>query len=176
VSDPMTHAWHEVADSFTSLGRTMRARYERAAAPEERAAAPEERPVTPEEQAAAAADERSTGSGERTADPTAALRDAFEQLLAAGREFGDRTTGLVRDEDIKAELKHVAASLNSALEATVDQIGHEVRGFFKGTRRHEDTIDADEHAAPAGDITDAEPPGADTTTRANTAGADDDAS
>ena len=169
MSDPMTHAWHEVADSFTSLGRTMKARYERPATPEEPAA-------TPEEQAAAEADERSTGTGERASDPTAALREAFEQLLAAGREFGDRTTGLARDEDIKAELKHVAASLNSALEATVDQIGHEVRGFFKGTRGHDGTIDADEHAASAGDITDAEPPGADTQTRANTSGADNDAS
>ena len=156
MSDPMTHAWQEVADSFTSLGRTMRDRYER--------------PATPEERAAADAD---AGAERPRGDPAAALREAFESLLAAGREFGDRATGLVRDDDVKAELKHVAASLNGALEATVDQIGQEVRGFFKGSR-HDETIETDEHAAPAGDITDAEPPGTDTTTRANTSGADDD--
>jgi hypothetical protein len=156
VSDPMTHAWQEVAESFTSLGRTMRDRYER--------------PATPEEGAAADAG-TDTDAPRRGGDPAAALREAFETLLAAGREFGDRTTGLVRDDDVKAELKHVAASLNGALEATVDQIGQEVSGFFKGSR---EPIEADEHAAPAGDITDAEPPGADTGTRANTAGADDD--
>ena len=161
MSDPMSHAWQEVAESFTTLGRTMRSRYERGA--------------TPEEQAATVADETDPDRGGRGGDPTAALREAFEQLLTAGREFGDRASGLVRDDTVKAEFKHVAASLNSALEATVDQIGHEVRGLFKGSRRGDDaTIETDERRSPAGDISDAEPPGADTATRANTAGVDND--
>lgn len=148
MSDPMKSAWDEVAESFSALGRAMKDRYATGAGSAS----------TPEEQAATAA-ATSTGTGtdtatgtfagtedaERGSDPTAALRDAFDQLLAAGRQFSDRAAGLVRDDEVKAQAKHVAATLNSALEATVDQIGKEVRGMFKGGRG-DSPIDADEHA------------------------------
>jgi hypothetical protein len=101
-----------------------------------------------------------TAGSQRSGDATAALREAFDQLLAAGRQFGDRAAALVRDDEVKAQAKHVATALNSALEATVDQIGDEVRGFFKGRRSDDDaggggTIEAEEHTdAPApGEVT-----------------------
>jgi hypothetical protein len=144
----MKSAWDEVAESFSALGRVMKERYSGGA--------------TPEEDAAAAAAEGRPPAG----DPATPLREAFEHLLAAGKEFGDRTAGLVRDDDIKAEVKHVANSLSAAIEATVDQIGDEVRGFFKGPREGQANTapietEATTAAPPAGsEITDAEPPDA----------------
>lgn len=120
-------SWDEVADSFTTLGRVLRERYgvDSASA----------RDATADTQGAPAA-----------SDPLAPLRQAFEQLLAAGKDLGDRAAGLVRDEEIQAQARHVAATLNGAIETTLDEIGREVRGLFKGTRRDQPPpIEAEAH-------------------------------
>lgn len=128
--DPIKHAWNDVAESFTALGRSMRERYQGGADADPDAPA----------NADTATDrdvEDGAGSGAATSrgsDPTAALREAFEQLLAAGRDFGERATGFARDEHVKAQAKNVGTTLNEALEATFDQIGKELRGLFKGQR------------------------------------------
>ncbi len=138
MSDPMKSAWDEVAESFSALGKALKERYE---------SGPASSAATPEQQAAAAADGTTADdTTDRASDPTAALRDAFDQLLAAGRQFGDRAASLVRDDEVKAQARHVASSLNSALEATVEQIGQEVRGFFKGRHGDDESIDTSEHA------------------------------
>ncbi len=141
MSDPMKSAWDEVAESFSALGKAMKERY---------AGGPSSAAATPEEGAAAAAEGTTSegtstdGTSDRGSDPTAALREAFDQLLAAGRQFSDRAASLVRDDEVKAQARHVATSLNSALEATVEQIGQEVRGFFKGCRDEDGSIDTSE--------------------------------
>ena len=60
----------------------------------------------------------------------AAFREAFDKLVAASREFGDRAVDVARDDEVKAQAKRVAASLNDAVSATVDLIGEHVDGLF----------------------------------------------
>jgi len=105
--DPIKDAWSDVADHFSTFGRTMKERFDREPA--------------------------ATEPGERGADPSAALREAFEQLIAAGRDLGDKVTGLVRDDALKGQAREVGASINQALEATVNQITGEMRSFLKGS-------------------------------------------
>ena len=117
-TDPIKDAWSDVADHFSSFGRTMKERFDR-----------EPEPTEP---------------GERGADPTAALREAFDALIAAGRDLGDKVTGLVRDDALKGQARDVGTSINQALEATVNQITGEMRSFFKGsnpTTPPVDTVD-----------------------------------
>jgi hypothetical protein len=64
-------------------------------------------------------------------DAAATLRDAFDRLVAAGRELGDRAADIARDEEVRAQARRAATSLNDALSATVDLIGEEVGGLFK---------------------------------------------
>lgn len=105
----MKQAWVDVEERFAALGRAMKERY--------RAAEDE-----PEDDAA---------GGEQ--DSGAAVRNAFERLVAAAREFGDRAGDVARDDDVKARAKQTAASLNDALSATVNVIGEHVGGLFKRT-------------------------------------------
>jgi hypothetical protein len=163
VSDPMKAAWDEVAESFSALGHAMKDRYTgggTSGTDADTAAAAPEADTEPNPAEATAGD---AAGSQRGGDPTAALREAFDQLLAAGRQFGDRAAALVRDDEVKAQAKHVATALNSALEATVDQIGDEVRGLFKGRRSDDaaaggDTIEAEEHTDPAAPEEVAPPP------------------
>ena len=108
MSDPMKQAWNDVAEGFSTLGRMMKERYE-----------------------AAGADD----APESAADPSAqndraALRESIDKLLAAGREFGDRAVDVARDDDVKAQAKRAATSLNDAVSTTVELIGEQVGGLF----------------------------------------------
>jgi hypothetical protein len=133
VSDPMKQAWRDVEDGFSALGRMIRDRYQ---APAESAA-------------------ETTGRTGEAPDAGAALRDAFEQLVAAGRELGERATDVVRDDDIRAQAKRAAASLNDALAATVELIGEQVTGFFK--RAPGDAPPEEPRAVPTSSPTDGDP-------------------
>jgi hypothetical protein len=104
MSDPMKQAWTDVADGFTELGKLVKQRYQ------------------------GAGDDDAGGEG---ASSGAALKDAIDRLVAAGRELGDRATDVARDDDVKAQAKRAASSLNDALSATVDLIGDEVGALFK---------------------------------------------
>lgn len=112
--DPMKQAWNEVADGFSTLGRLMKERYQDAG----------------EEESATAGD---------TPDAAAALRDAFDRLRIAARDLGDRAADVARDDDVKAQAKRAASSLNDALSATVNLIGDQVGGLFKRSRDDEAT-------------------------------------
>ena len=114
MSDPMKQAWNDVAEGFSMLGRMMKERYQAANAGEAG-------------DAAAAADAR---------DEDAALRAAFDKLVAAGREFGDRAVDVARDDDVKAQAKRVAASLNDAVSATAELLGEHVDGLFNRSNRN----------------------------------------
>ena len=120
MSDPMKQAWNDVAESFSMLGRLMKERY----------------------QAADTADTGGAGDATATAsakDDEAALREAFDKLAAAGREFGDRAVDVARDDDVKAQAKRVAASLNDAVSATVELIGEHVEGLFNRSKGNDAT-------------------------------------
>jgi len=104
----MKQAWNDVEEQFATLGRAMKDRYRGAAEGE------------PDD---------TTGGDEQGSG--AALRLAFERLVAAAREFGDRAGDVARDDDVKAQAKQAAASLNDALSATVNVIGEHVGGLFK---------------------------------------------
>jgi hypothetical protein len=116
MSDPMKHAWSDVADGFARLGGAARQRY--------------------------LAEESGAEEGERAGrkpppEPVAAidaLRGALDGLVAAGRDVGQRALDVLRDPDVNAEAKQAAASLNEALSATVDMIGREVSSLFTGRR------------------------------------------
>jgi hypothetical protein len=109
MSDSMKHAWNDVADGFSALGRMMKERYQGAGDEEPDVAAPK-------------------------VDAGAALREAVDRLVAAGRDLGDRAADVARDDEVKAQAKRAAASLNDALSATVDLIGEEVGGLFKRSK------------------------------------------
>lgn len=106
----MKQAWNDVEEQFATLGRAMKDRYRGAAEGE------------PDDDDTDVGDEQDSG---------AALRLAFERLVAAAREFGDRAGDVARDDDVKAQAKQAAASLNDALSATVNVIGEHVGGLFK---------------------------------------------
>jgi hypothetical protein len=130
MSDPMKHAWSDVADGFARLGGTVRQRYhgEETGAGDAR----EERKPPPEPVAA-----------------IDALREALDGLVAAGRDVGQRALDVLRDPDVNAEAKQAAASLNDALSATVDMIGREVASLFTGRRGQGETQKPPEEAEAA---------------------------
>jgi hypothetical protein len=66
------------------------------------------------------------------------LREAFERLITAGRDVGQRTVDVVRDAGVNEQAKLAASSLNDALAATAELIGHEVAGWFGRPRAGED--------------------------------------
>ena len=113
MSDPMRQAWDDVADGFSTLGRMMKERY----------------------QDAGDNGEAATDGG--TSD--AAFRQAFERLVAAGREAGARAADVARDDDIKAQAKRATSSLSDALSATMNLLGEEVGGFFRRTKGDDST-------------------------------------
>ena len=114
MSDPMKQAWNDVAESFSMLGRTMKERYQAANADE--------------------ADDSAPAAGAQEDD--AALRAALDKLVAAGREFGDRAVDVARDDEVKAQAKRVAASLNDAVSATAELLGEHVDGLFNRSTRN----------------------------------------
>jgi hypothetical protein len=129
-SDPMKQAWNDVADGFSTLGRMMKERYHGAG----------------EDEAGDAATEGGAS------DAGAALRDAFDRLVAAGREFGDRAADVSRDDDVRAQAKRAASSLNEALSATVDLIGEEVGGLFRRSKGDDSSHEIPASEPPADDV------------------------
>lgn len=114
MSDPMKQAWNDVEEGFSTLGRMMKQRYHGEG----------------DDQSQGDADDDAAAAG-GTQDAGAALRQAFDRLVTAGREFGDRAADVAHDDDVKAQAKRAAASLNDALSAVVDLIGEQVGGLFK---------------------------------------------
>jgi hypothetical protein len=112
MSDPMKQAWSDVADGFTELGKLVKTRYK----------------GTGEDDA-----------GSQQPATGAAMKDAIDRLVAAGRDLGDRAADVARDDDVKAQAKRAAASLNDALSATVDLIGAEVGALFKRPKSDDST-------------------------------------
>ena len=112
MADPIKDAWTDAAEGFSSLGRTIKERYE--------GDTPPPRP----DAAASGLDD---------------LRDAIERFVAAGREIAQRAVEVARDPQVSAQARQAADRLDGALSATVDTIGREVAGWF---RRPDETIDA----------------------------------
>jgi hypothetical protein len=110
MSDPVKQAWQDVSDGFSSLRQLMKERY----------GAAESGPDAPEPER-----ERSE----------AALRAALDSLIAAARDVGERAVDIVKDPEIKAQTKQAIESLNTALTATADQVGDDVRGLLKRANR-----------------------------------------
>jgi hypothetical protein len=113
MADPMKDAWSDVAEGFSSLGRTIKERYEG-----------DDPPPRPDAAASGLDD---------------ALRDAIERFVEAGREIAERAVEVVRDPQVSAQARQAATRLEDALSATVDTIGREVAGWF---RRPEGPIEA----------------------------------
>lgn len=108
MTDPMKQAWSDVEQRVSALGQMVKEHY------------------------------RGAGDGEQEADAIAGGRDAgpelkaaFERLLAAVREVGERAADMARDDDVKAQARQAASSLNDALSATVNMIGEQVGALFK---------------------------------------------
>ena len=109
MTDPMKQAWSDVEQRLTTLGQEIKQHY--------RAAGDDEPDVD-----ATVGSDREAG---------AALKGAFDRLVAAVREVGERAADVARDDDVKAQARQAAASLNDALSATVNMIGEQVGGLFK---------------------------------------------
>jgi hypothetical protein len=113
MTDPMKQAWSDVEQRLSTLGQAIKEHYR-----------------------AAGDDEPDVGAkvgGDR--DVVAALNGAFDRLVAAVREVGERAADVARDDDVKAQARQAAASLNDALSATVTMIGEQVGGLFKRPER-----------------------------------------
>jgi hypothetical protein len=128
MSDPMKQAWSEVGDEFSSLGRLMKDRYQAAGSDAE-----------------AAVDDSTKAAG-------AALRDAWDRLVSAAKEVGDRTADVARDDELRDEAKRAAGKLNDALSATVDLIGDRVGGLFKRSDDIAETPTPPAPPGPAGEV------------------------
>jgi hypothetical protein len=127
MSDPMKQAWDGVADGFSTLGRMMKERYQ------------------------------DTGDNGETAtvggsDADAAFRQAFERLVAAGRDLGARAADVARDDDIKEQAKRATSSLSDALSKTMNFLGEEVGGFFRRTKSEGDPTEIPTSEPPAGEV------------------------
>jgi hypothetical protein len=117
MSDPMKQAWDGVADGFSALGRMMKDRF----------------------QDSGDNGKTATAGGDSEADD--AFRQAFERLVAAGRELGARAAEVARDDDVRAQAKRATASLSDALSATMNFLGEEVGGFFRRAKGDGDPAD-----------------------------------
>ena len=84
-------------------------------------------------------------------DADAAFRQAFERLVAAGRELGARAADVARDDDIKAQAKRATSSLSDALSTTMNFLGEEVGGFFRRTKGDGDPTEIPTSEPPADD-------------------------
>jgi hypothetical protein len=115
TTEPMKQRWDDVGQSFESLGRVLKARY--SAHPAGSEAAGKEPP-----------------SAEASEEERAALREAFDKLMTAAKDFGDRAAGVARDPEVQSQTKDVAHALSAALSATVEMVGDEVNGLFKRTK------------------------------------------
>jgi hypothetical protein len=110
MSDPIKQAWSDVADEFSSLGRTLKDRYQ------------------------AGESDEAEGAASAAEEAQHALRDVLDRLVAATRELGDRAGDVLHDDAIKGQAKHAVRSLGDALVATVDLIGEQIGGLFKPSR------------------------------------------
>jgi hypothetical protein len=105
MDERMNDAWNDVAEGFSALGGAMKRKLR-------------------------ASDEGPEPGGELV-EAGDALRDALDRLIAAASDVGQRTVGLVRDEDVRGRVREVATSLEEALSATVDLVGREVSALFR---------------------------------------------
>lgn len=107
MGDPLRQAWSDVADEFSSLGSTLRDRYQPGSA-------------------------GGPGGGPSAAEEAqAALRDVFDRLVAATREFGERAGDVLHDEDVQGQARHAVRSLGDALVATAELIGTQIGDLFR---------------------------------------------
>jgi hypothetical protein len=113
MTEPMKQRWEDVGQRFEALGRAVKERYQSAEH------APGETPAAEHDEA----------SQER-----AALREAFEKIVTAAHELGERAASIIHDPAVKEQTTLVARSLNDALTASVDQIGDEVGKLLKRTK------------------------------------------
>jgi hypothetical protein len=125
MTEPMKQRWEDVGQRFESLGRALKERYQSA------------------ETAPAA--EQHDASEDR-----AALREAFEKLVAAAQELGERAASTVHDPAVKEQATLVARSLNEALTASVDQIGDEVGKLLKRVKGAGSSAPHDDPDPPTG--------------------------
>ena len=123
MGEPVKDAWSEVADGFAKLGVAMRERYRQEG------------------------DDAPSDAAESDVAGAQRLREAFERLVAAGRDVGQRSMDVVRDADVNAQAKDAARALNDALAATVDMIGSEVGQLFGRSDKSSATSSAAEEDA-----------------------------
>lgn len=125
MSDPMKQAWNDVAEDFTRLGKVMKERYQ------------------------GHADVSDADAEAVRADADSGVRAAFERLLAAGREFGDRIADVVAGDDVREQAKQTGQRLNDAMNTSADLLGDQLRGVFKGVGRRSDPVDTVAGESPA---------------------------
>jgi hypothetical protein len=131
MTEPMKQRWEDVGQRFEALGRVVKERYQSAESASETAHAAEH---------------------DDAGQERAALREAFEKVVAAAQELGERAASIVRDPAVKEQTTLVARSLNEALTASVDQIGDEVGRLLKRTKGAASSEPHDEPEPPAGGV------------------------
>jgi hypothetical protein len=121
----MRQAWGDVGDRFSALSETVRRRGASGAA-------------------------AGGGGGGSDGGDGGALRDAFDKVMGAVRDFGEQASTVVKDPEVRAHTRDVAQSLNAALSATVDRIGGEVDALARKAKRTGRTEPPADPGAPSG--------------------------
>jgi hypothetical protein len=129
MAEPMKQRWEDVGQRFEALGRVVKERYQTA-------------------EAASAAEPHDVS------DERAALREAFEKVVTAAQQLGERAAAIVHDPAVKEQTTLLARSLNEALTASVDQIGDEVGRLLQRAKSTGSSASDHEPGAPTGGTSD----------------------
>jgi hypothetical protein len=122
-------AWSEVGRQFEELGRTLRGHFDREPEP-----AAEGGTGTPSDP---------SGAGDQ-----AAMRNALRRLGQAAQQLGEQAGEAVRDPVVRESAQRAARTLADALDATMTELGADLRGRLRARRA----------AAPADQDSETQPP------------------
>ena len=123
MNDTMKQAWNDVAEDFARLGKVMKEQYQGHTSD-------------------------SAPDADR-ADAAEGVRAAFERLLAAGRDFGDRIADVVTADEVRDQAKQTGQRLNEATTTSADVLGEQLRGVFKRVGRRSDAGESETDAEDA---------------------------
>jgi hypothetical protein len=125
-------AWEQVVDGFAELGRALRERVAAATGGTADGAAAAE--PAPSAQADAAGKEPGSAQAGSERDDSRAVTDALNALADAARRLGETASAAVTDPALRDSAVRVADRLGTALSATVEEIGGNLRTYADARR------------------------------------------
>jgi hypothetical protein len=109
MTDSVKQVWRDLGEQVSALGASIHDRFQSAATDD-------------------------AEPGDRAADDDA-LRNAFDRLVEAGKELGDRLGDIAHDDEVRQRAKGASVSLDAALTATVDLVSGKVHDLVQHDRQ-----------------------------------------